>query len=123
MRQKLADAGCALAEERCIRPARATLAAFLGGTVRVCPLPDRTYLIAPVGLTPMPLVRAAGSTVDKVVAGGGTLPEYSTAAGGLIPRLVRPAEVARRYRSKQSHCADCPAAPRARVSRLRILAV
>ena len=48
------------------------LAEFLGGTVRVRPSPDRTHLIARVGMSPIPLLRAAGMTkVDKVVAGAG----------------------------------------------------
>jgi site-specific DNA recombinase len=74
LRSKLADAGAALADARCIREARTMLAEFLGGTVRVRPSPDRTHLIARVGMSPIPLLRAAGMTVDKVVAGAGFEP-------------------------------------------------
>jgi hypothetical protein len=71
LRSKLADAGVTLADGRCIREARTMLAEFLGAPVRVRPSLDRTHLIARVGLTPSPLLRAAGMTADKMVAGAG----------------------------------------------------
>jgi site-specific DNA recombinase len=74
LRSKLADAGAALADARCIREARTMLSEFLGGTVRVRPSPDRTHLIARVGMSAIPLLRAAGMTVDKMVAGAGFEP-------------------------------------------------
>jgi DNA invertase Pin-like site-specific DNA recombinase len=59
----------ALDDPRLVNESREALRELFGGTVKVRPSQDGTHLIARVGLTALPLVRAAGGQVSKMVAG------------------------------------------------------
>lgn len=58
-----------MADPQALRNARAVLLEAFGGPVPVRPSADRSHLVAKVGLTARPLLRAAGGTVDFMVAG------------------------------------------------------